>query len=346
MKIDSYNSQKIKILSFWMIVMVVYIHSYYLEAESMALPNFVQRLGGSITSVAVPLFYAISGFLFFNGIQQVEQCWPKIKKRVSTLLVPYVIWNIIFVLWYVVLAYTPGVSAFVNSDMLSDLSLSHPIDTFNYLFIKPAGFQMWFLRDLILFVICSPLLYLLIKYTKWFAFIIVLCATGWMTRFWMTSFVLGGTLAICYNNGLDMFRNKRKQVFMACLVLYFTHCVLNAFGLLSADNEIADHYIGQVFMVVPMVAIWGGYDFTIKESYKPSKHFALILNFTFFLFLFHEPVFNIIKKLGVKAIGNGDIQLVILYLVNPGIMIAIAVAVGIVLKRVFPKIYSISVGGR
>lgn len=345
MKIDSYNSQKIKILSFWMIVMVVYIHSYYLEAESMALPNFVQRLGGSITSVAVPLFYAISGFLFFNGIQQVEQCWPKINKRVSTLLVPYVIWNIIFVLWYVVLAYTPGVSVFVNSDMLSDLSLSHPIDAFNYLFIKPAGFQMWFLRDLILFIICTPILYIAIKRIKWFAFFVVLCATGWMARFWMTSFVLGGTLSICYDNGLDLFRQRKKCV-LICIFLYLLHSILNAFGLLSIGNEYFNHYIGQVFMIVPMIAIWGGYDIVVREGYKPSSLFALMLDFTFFIFLFHEPVFNIIKKLGLKMLGTGDVQMVILYLLNPWIMITIAVSVGFILKRVCPKIYSISVGGR
>lgn len=264
MKVNSFNSRKIKVLSFWMIVMVVYIHSYYLEAETRAVPNFVQMLGGSITSVAVPLFYSISGFLFFNGITSVKQCFPKIKKRVRTLLVPYLIWNIIFVSWYVALAYTPGVTQYINSDMLSNLSIQYPLDTFFYLFIKPAGFQMWFLRDLILFVLLTPLLYVTIKRMQWIPFILLLLATGWMTRFWLTSFVLGGTLALCYKDGLNVIRSKHKVIILA-IVFYFVYSVLSALGLTQTGYEIADKYISQLTVIVLMVAVWGGMTCSLRK---------------------------------------------------------------------------------
>lgn len=345
MIIDSYNSQKIRVLSFWMIVLVVYIHSYYLEAEARTIPNFVQMLGSSITSVAVPLFYAISGFLFFNGITSVKQCFPKIKKRATTLLVPYLIWNVVFVLWYVVLAFIPGVSQYVNSDILSNVSIHHPIDTLFYLFVKPAGFQMWFLRDLILFVLLSPLLYVTIRRTKWLPFIVLLLSTGWMTRFWLTSFALGGTLAICYEDGLNIVHYKHKAV-IAAIIFYLGYSVLSAFGFTSSGYEIVDKYISQLTSIVFMTAVWGGYDLFVKKDHKINKCLSYAMSYTFFIFLFHEPVFNIIKKIGLRILGVGDAQLIVLYLINPMIMVGISVCVGYILQRVTPKLYSISVGGR
>lgn len=359
MKIDSFNSTKIKIISFWMIVMVLYIHNYYLEGESMSLPNAVQLFGGAITSVAVPMFYVISGFLFFLGIDSAKQCFPKIKKRAKTLLVPYLIWNVVFVLWYVVLENIPTLSVYVNSDMISKLSLGHPVDTLLFLFVKPAGFHMWFLRDLIVFVLLSPLLYVAIKRLKWLAFVIVVLATAWMTRFWLSSFVLGGIIALYYKDVyFDFFRGK-TIVFIFLLFFYLTYCVLISTGVLKLGNDYLAGCFSQLFILVPIFVVWYGYDYFVslianrktfslesRKEFVPSKCFSFSTSYTFFIYLFHEPAINIIKKLGLKLLGKGDLQLIVLYLVNPVIMVSLSVAIGYLLKCFMPKLYSIAVGGR
>lgn len=344
MRINNYNSLKIKILSFLMIIMVVYIHSYYLEAKGRIIPNMVQHIGSAITSVAVPLFYAISGFLFFNGIDSIQGCFPKIKNRIYTLLIPYLIWNVVFVLWYVAITFIPGASAYVNSDMLANLTLSAPIDSLYFLFVKPAGFQLWFLRDLILFVLCSPLFYWMIKKCKWVAFCLILVTTGWMTRFWLTSFIFGGTLAMCHENGLDLF--NRKEIVRLCGIVYVMYIILNVFGISIADSVPINNYILQLCVIFPMIYIWGGYNIIVPKDYKVPKALSLAMNYTFFIFLFHEPAFNIIKKMGLKIMGDGDVSLVLLYITNPWIMIALSVYIGYLLSHVTPKFYSILVGGR
>lgn len=346
MKIDQYNSQKIKILSFVLIVMVVYIHSYYLEAENKMISNSIQLFGGALTSVAVPLFYVISGFLFFNGISSIIDCFPRIKKRIYTLFIPYLIWNLVFVLWYVVLTFLPGASQYINSDILDNLSIERPLDALCFLFIRPAGFQMWFVRDLILFTMFSPVLYISIKHTKWITFIILLLLTGWMTRFWITSFAIGGIIAVVYDNGLDAFRCKRKCWVVISIVIYLGYSIMSAMGFTTTQYEIVNRYIVQLFTIILLIAIWGGYDLWVKQDYVASKTFCTIMNYTFFIYLFHEPAFNIVKKLGLKVIGDGDLQLSILYIINPWIMVSIAVVVGYIFQRLFPKFYSISVGGR
>lgn len=81
-----YLSQKIKILSFVSIILVLYIHSgfhdYPNEIQGMTfnfkLQNFISE---KIGRCAVPLFYAISGYLFFLNLNSKAILWKKIKKE-------------------------------------------------------------------------------------------------------------------------------------------------------------------------------------------------------------------------------------------------------------------------
>ena len=55
-----------------------------------------------LARVAVPLFFMFSGFCFFNNHNDftIETYVKKLKKRGRTLLVPYILWNILFVVFY------------------------------------------------------------------------------------------------------------------------------------------------------------------------------------------------------------------------------------------------------
>lgn len=69
--INMFLSQKIKIISFVCIIMVLYIHSDFHEVEGEILGMNINILCQKIISkkiarCAVPLFFSISGFLFFR----------------------------------------------------------------------------------------------------------------------------------------------------------------------------------------------------------------------------------------------------------------------------------------
>lgn len=94
---NDYLSMKLKILSFISIVMVIFIHMYYVEGESyVVLRKIEQLIGQRICLIAVPLFYIISGYLFFlKTSKAIYSFQDKLKKRIKTLLVPYIIANIL-----------------------------------------------------------------------------------------------------------------------------------------------------------------------------------------------------------------------------------------------------------
>lgn len=346
MRITKYYSHKISVISFIAIVMVVQIHSYYLEAEAFPIANRVQLFMSGLTSVAVPLFYAISGFFFFSDVATVRDCIPKIKKRFNTLVVPYLIWNLVFVSWYLILSFFPFTSSFVNSDLLSNIDSTQPLEILYFLFIKPAGFHLWFLRDLILFVIISPFLFVAIKRCKWLILIGVFLLTGWMPRFWLTYFVGGGIIAMYYDLENTLKMSNRLIGFV--LVSFLLWNIVKVFlGKVQIMNEYVANYIAHITVLVGVMAIWGIYDKIIANTSQcPNHYWSKLSGYGFFIYLFHEPTFNIIKKMTLIFTGVNEYSLIWWYLVNPLLMCLFAILSAKLFSSLFPRIYSVFVGGR
>lgn len=201
-----YLSDKLRILSLISIIIVLYIHSGFHadEIEGMAWNDRVQEfVSGMIGRCAVPLFYMISGYLFFLKVPDgMTSIYGKMRKRVGTLVVPYIIGCLFFVGFGVLMAVLPGVSKYMNSSVMP--LFSKPIgEILRSIFYDagngtPCAFQLWFLRDLILIVATSPLWYLCLKHLKWGFVAVVFVLTyldvphvPFYSLFW---FVLGGQL--------------------------------------------------------------------------------------------------------------------------------------------------------
>lgn len=173
---NKYLSDKIRVLSFVAIILVLYIHSgfheYPHEIEGMTFNILLQEfISGKIGRCAVPLFFAISGYLFFLHTEAgIEAIWQKMRKRVKTLLVPYLIACLFLPLFYVIMEMVSGTGRFINSENFSD-NLQLPLGKLLYYLYfdsgtgSPCAFHLWFLRDLIIIVAISPLLYK-VRYSK------------------------------------------------------------------------------------------------------------------------------------------------------------------------------------
>lgn len=95
-------------LRFPLIVGVVFIHSFGkpFDYEALDIYNlsgidcynlFRVSVSKVLTHVCVPTFYFISGYLFFKGLESWNSARykEKLKRRVKTLLIPFLIWNTI-----------------------------------------------------------------------------------------------------------------------------------------------------------------------------------------------------------------------------------------------------------
>lgn len=352
MKIDPYYSQKLRVLSSVLILLVLYIHGYYNEAIGTRYPSFVQSFlgGGGLAIIAVPMFFVFSGFLFFNGLQTVKGCFPKIKKRVRSLVIPYFLWNIIFVLWYVVLQNLPGIGGMINSDIISEITKGSVLNRLYSFFVAPVAFHLWFLRDLIIMVLASPLIYYWIKITRWYGVVALLFFHPWLmtlsktfNQFGIAYFVLGGAIAM----HSDLSRVTKyvcsTSVFIASVIVWLSHAMLQALEI-----KVSFGHWGILSAIAGMISMWKLYDL-VSSNHKvvnALSHLNPLLGYSFFVYLFHEPAFNIIKKIGVRVLGAGDAALIVLFVLNPLIMYAVSVAIARLVQQLLPRFYSVLVGGR
>ena len=167
--IDGRQIFLIKAIRFPLIVLVLFQHSVgydlspmHWECEGKNIYHFLTELvSHHICSIAVPCFFMLSGFLFFykqEGIQRFG-LWVvgKWKRRFHTLLIPYLLWNLLNV---VVILLVMKVFLLLNihgSSNQMDVVQKGPL----YWFIAgPIDFPLWYLRDLIVLSLLAPILYL------------------------------------------------------------------------------------------------------------------------------------------------------------------------------------------
>lgn len=120
---DELLSKTISYLRFPLTVGVVFIHfdlSTGLDIGGMTYgmnnPDWyffiINMISGTLATIGVPLFFLISGFLFFYRKDfSCEVYRQKLQSRFMTLFVPYTLWNLIAIIWQLK-CFLPGVSSF------------------------------------------------------------------------------------------------------------------------------------------------------------------------------------------------------------------------------------------
>lgn len=162
------TSDLIAQLRFPLILLVTFAHSYSAvrpDYQLLASPwdgyEVLKLLvSQSLTKVVVPVFFIISGYLFFANVG-CRWDWPlyrqKLLRRCRTLLLPYLLWNALMAVklghwggWHTFWDYWP--QAGCQTDWLGLLNLM----------TAPANMPLWFLRDLMCVTLLTPLLYWLL----------------------------------------------------------------------------------------------------------------------------------------------------------------------------------------
>lgn len=350
-----YLSDKLRVLSLISIIFVLYIHSRFQPNEIMGMAYYDKiRLFTSemIGRCAVPLFYLISGYLFFMKVPDgVKSIGRKIRKRIKSLLIPYFIGCVFFVIFYSFIALLPWTSNLINSSSSIMPLFQKP---YSIILISifydggtgyPCAFQLWFLRDLILIVATSPLWYLCLKHLKWGFVAVVFVLTyfdvphvPFYSLFW---FVLGGQLT---KVKIEMGGNGRTKVAIFGLFLFLIISIIQLFF-----PDIINWSLLRIpIILLGIIGAWGLYDVVLGKDFSLSRHqwLGIACQFTFFIYLFHEPTLNIVRKLIVVVLGKNEFGYMSSYLISPWIFTVCAVFAGLLFRKYLPRVYDVCTGGR
>ena len=191
---DELQSRVIAFLRFPLIVGVVFIHNYrpsiivgneVMGSEThMPTYSFIGQLFSQyIGWISVPLFFFFSGFLFFYKADYSLQTYIyKIKRRISTLLIPYLFWNASFLICFFAVSHLPLTRQWFQFP--NNAGLDYYLSSFwgilddKKTMTYPIAYQFWFIRDLMVLSLFSPVLYCLLSRFK--GLLIWLIAVFWL----------------------------------------------------------------------------------------------------------------------------------------------------------------------
>ena len=355
---NNYLSEKLKIISFISMIMVVFLHSYTLVVKSLTgnvvLTNgynlFIQDFfSQGITRVAVPLFFMISGYLFYLKMEGTfSEFVIKFKKRIKTLALPYIFWSIWGLLFYFVLQLLPQSKPFFTKELIRDYSLNTLLNT---IFLNPISFQLWFLRDLIVIVFLSPIIYWTIRYIKFVSVIIFLIA--WFNNFDFIIFSNEALLFFVFGAFLSL--EKKKLPIQDLSMQYYWIYTYIWLAIVSCktilvyiefNNSIILDILLKTGILFGIIAIWSMYDILIKNKTLIGQKFYAVTSYSFFLFAFHEPVLTVLKKGLFYMIGHEEFSSLCIYIAAPILTISFSIFIGYYFKRYIPKFYELITGGR
>lgn len=351
---DNYTSQKIKITSFLLMIMVVFLHSYNLDMKHGSALIFVEKdynwliqnfISNGITRIAVPLFFLISGFLFVrSSVFGLADYKGKIAKRFKTLVIPYLFWTLFGLLFYLVMQSIPQSQGFFTKKLIVDYNFT---EWLNAIFVQPIPYQLWFLKDLIVMVLISPLIVFAIKKLK-ILFLSVIFVFWILSQdaVFLTSeallFFSGGIYLSLYKPESIAFKtsNSYRMFFVWLLILAFKTLLP-----IYVKNVFLESILLKVSILVGIVAFWWMLDGFVNR-FIGNTLFLFGMTFSFFIYLFHEPLLTIIKKVLFVLLSVSSFTSFIVYLLAPVITILFCIFVGVILKSKINFMYRLATGNR
>lgn len=319
---------------------------------------FVSELGG----IAVPCFFIFSGYFFFSRLQDWDwRIWlEKIKQRISTLLIPYLLWNIIWIInRFIVDSVKSHQLVNIINLMQSrgglrafyDMGFTY-VPSYQNIFGMtifeghPVNFPLWFVRDLMILVMLAPLIYHFIKHTKQYGIILLYLfylfdiRIPW-TGFSMTScfyFSLGAYFMISGKLFVDFFRRIRKPVYFIAPVM------LIACMIMSSANEAVHTYLVRIFVPLGVIAVCNLSDALVQsEQVKVKENFV---KSSFFIYAMHIMIVNPIYKTWNAVIVSTPFSDVLRVLFVPAVIWLSCYLTFCILKKFCPPVLGILTGNR
>ena len=348
---DNHSFQRLSIsienLRFPLILMIIMLHCYTFTISQVTghytYFRVVYPIALWVGETGVPVYFFISGMLLFYSKKTYEQ---KLRSRIHTLLVPYLFFNTIVLIGYFILMIW-GKPAMILGKDLSSYSFLDFIRAFwdrgewaggNG---APLLCPFWYIRNLMILAVLSPIIYHIIKYTK----LLLLIITGflWINAFdsaylleSITMFSIGAYFPICERNPIEIFE-RYKILFLSIFICLF---------ILDIGHTITDvPYAPQIHRLSLIVnafsLLWIG-----EKLSKYHLYSAYLSKSAFFVFCIHYPLVLPLKTLFSHASSMPDIILIGLYVSGVVGVTVISVTIYMILHKIVPKFLHLVTGSR
>ena len=330
-----------------LITMIIPVASF---SGEFALARFIQQFFYCMGGLAVTLFSLISGYyLFAKGDRWTIYHYTDIlRKRFRTLLIPYVLWNLLCILalwgknsiglrWGISFAFNA-----VEYDQVTNHNLLEMI-------MWPIDSPLWYIRELIYMVIFSPLVYVLCRNCVIGTIVVVLlyilpiiapyCCFHFPLNDIQVHFIVGAYLALHKWNILGIARR----------VKWFAYAVGGAYIIAIGLGIITlgESYSGILKAFVALALINLVYELYVRKN-ALYHFFAENASATFFMYSAHWILYiNIVRgTLTTFLPSNGSMTDVVVHISTFILVVFGTLYTYRLMSRTMPSILSLLSGGR
>lgn len=336
------DSELIKLSRFPLAVMVVFLHAEPIvigwDMTNMTTEHMGANIAGVtmlsishiLTQIAVPIFFVISGFLFFQKLQEWDtREWKrKMQSRAKTLLIPYLVWVFLFCLIsavkftvtnYGISGIRTGVAEWLSEQggLLSAFwsSVKWISGASNLLGQKiimsgPVPFHLWFIRDLIVAVLFTPAFYLFLRRKHCGISVIAIISMVVLALLYIAQIntgVPGLSFSTLFFFGLGAFMSLNNIQFSVC---YKYRYILYALSLLlfivliplDGSRTILGSKLFPCWVLCGSITFLNIEQLYLKSNIFKSNIFNGIEKSAFFLYVVHPFFLSLVWTCVTKAI--------------------------------------------
>ena len=380
---DKEFSQSLDLLRFPLALMVVVVHVFSWRSnietgwdhlDTFRMVNYARCIiKATLADTRVPLYFFMAGYFFFKiSTFSTKVYIRKLRNRVHSLLIPYILWIVIAIV-IVVITFTPQISLIHNDRDLHNLNISissilncfwnydgsligKSVTNYGYPLVTP----LWFVRDLMIVVVTTPLLYICLKHVGK----LLLVALGLLWYLYPNSsnmfahgltvayffFSLGGYICIEKVNIILFFRKQKYLlyvIYISCSVYLFMHLLPYIDSHYSGGQSFTG-VAGCIYKLMTPIGILCflsvADQIVMSKIIKPSKFLAKI---SFFIYAGHALIQRYFMEILWKFLSpNNNLQTLGFYILSFLLLVAMIIVTYIAMQKVCPRFLRLLSGGR
>lgn len=335
---ESVLRKKIMLISFFCSIFVIYIHAFNLDSYGIdentvgfgKAVYFIETYWSNFLRIAVPAFFAVSGMLFFRTFE-IGKLLEKWKSRFFSIAIPFFVWCSIYYLYYVVVTNIPA----LHNLMSGTAEVSFSFGNWIAWLWKDSYYVFWFLKNLIVFILLSPVIWFLLKnhFSKVPTGLIALIAIEVLLWFGIIRlqgldfYLVGGYLGLNYR---DFLLKKNKMLSVVSLVYIF---------VMFFSGFIIWNFITQIIF---LFATWFVLDYIVSDRIKCYWWMSI----TFFTYVAHDAVLEAAEKCVWMLLPHSSAVALADYIFMPIIVEIFLIAVAYVLRKWLPHLWKLLSGFR
>ncbi len=357
--IDSDISRRIEILRYPLMLAIVLFHIpaglIYNDIKTSHdfTELFIVFFSWLVGGIGVPFFFLISGFLLFKEFNSTLESYKgKVFSRVRTLLIPFILWSLIALALKTAILSVP---MFSGLDTVTDTTINEysgaalVLRRAFELFMLPTIGPLWFIRDLFIMTLLSPLVWFVAKKAP-LPGMAAMCGV-WFFRIDTDAMLLSDlheTLPVFFFSACvwagkwDIKKLDRYAVFIGVV---YALCAAFTLWAISADA------ISSFHSVIHKLAVLFGILFFWTCSAVPRGSLDLVLGklsqYSFFVYAVHVPFLDLLQKLYMKLnFPRSDSEIMAFYAITWVVTAGATTLIAVAAKRLTPRAYNLLIGGR